>query len=36
MLENLHAQPEDKIMALMKMYREDDRADKIDLGVGVY
>ena len=36
MFENLKPQPADKIMALMKMYREDPRADKIDLGVGVY
>lgn len=36
MLEHLNAQPEDKIMALMKLYREDPRSDKIDLGVGVY
>jgi len=36
MFEKLQPQPADKIMALMKMYREDDRSDKIDLGVGVY
>ncbi len=36
MLEHLNTQPQDKIMALMKMYREDKRRDKIDLGVGVY
>ncbi len=36
MFEKLKPQPADKIMALMKMYREDDREDKIDLGVGVY
>ncbi|HGG04180.1 MAG TPA: aspartate/tyrosine/aromatic aminotransferase [Aliiroseovarius sp.] len=36
MFEHLNAQPQDKIMALMKLYREDERTDKIDLGVGVY
>lgn len=36
MLEHLGAQPQDKIMALMQKYREDPRAHKIDLGVGVY
>ncbi len=36
MFENLKPQPADKIMALMKMYREDPRENKIDLGVGVY
>ncbi len=36
MFENLKPQPADKIMALMKMYREDSRENKIDLGVGVY
>ncbi|NOX39296.1 MAG: aspartate/tyrosine/aromatic aminotransferase [Alphaproteobacteria bacterium] len=36
MLNNLHQQPQDKILQLMKMYREDTRSDKIDLGVGVY
>jgi len=36
MLSNLHQQPQDKILQLMKMYREDTRDDKIDLGVGVY
>lgn len=36
MLNNLHEQPEDKILQLMQMYREDPREDKIDLGVGVY
>ncbi|MFD3188709.1 aromatic amino acid transaminase [Sedimentitalea sp. HM32M-2] len=36
MFENLQAQPADKILALMKAYREDPRTDKIDLGVGVY
>ncbi|WP_300516346.1 amino acid aminotransferase [Aliiroseovarius sp.] len=36
MLTNLQAQPEDKIMALMAMYRADPRDNKIDLGVGVY
>ncbi len=36
MLENLCQQPADKILQLMKMFRDDPRADKIDLGVGVY
>ncbi|MEX5579417.1 aromatic amino acid transaminase [Pseudophaeobacter sp. A-200-2] len=36
MFETLKPQPADKILALMQMYREDTRADKIDLGVGVY
>jgi len=36
MFETLAPQPGDKIIALMKMYREDPRPDKIDLGVGVY
>ncbi|NNE51456.1 MAG: aspartate/tyrosine/aromatic aminotransferase [Sulfitobacter sp.] len=36
MLENLQAQPADKILMLMQMYREDPRDTKIDLGVGVY
>ena len=36
MFETLKAQPSDKILALMQMFKEDPRADKIDLGVGVY
>ncbi|MCA0930471.1 amino acid aminotransferase [Ruegeria profundi] len=36
MFENLKPQPADKILALMQMYREDPRDNKIDLGVGVY
>ena len=36
MLQNLKSQPADKILALMAQYRADPRADKIDLGVGVY
>lgn len=36
MFEHLKAQPADKILALMQMFREDPRRDKIDLGVGVY
>lgn len=36
MFETLKAQPADKILMLMQMYREDPRAEKIDLGVGVY
>jgi aspartate aminotransferase len=36
MLESLNPQPQDKILALISMYREDPRPVKIDLGVGVY
>jgi aspartate/tyrosine/aromatic aminotransferase len=36
MLETLNPQPQDKILALIAMYRDDPRSDKIDLGVGVY
>ncbi|MEX0302812.1 MAG: aminotransferase class I/II-fold pyridoxal phosphate-dependent enzyme, partial [Leisingera sp.] len=36
MFETLKPQPADKILALMQMFRDDPRADKIDLGVGVY
>ncbi len=36
MFENLQAQPADKILALMQMYKEDPRESKVDLGVGVY
>ncbi len=36
MFEVLTPQPQDKILALIAMYRDDPRADKIDLGVGVY
>jgi aromatic-amino-acid transaminase len=36
MFEALKAQPADKILALMKAYKEDPRPEKIDLGVGVY
>jgi len=36
MLENLTAQPADKILALMAKYKADPRSDKVDLGVGVY
>lgn len=36
MFENLSAQPADKILALMQMYRDDPRETKVDLGVGVY
>jgi len=36
MLENLTAQPADKILALVAKFRADPRADKVDLGVGVY
>lgn len=36
MLSNLEQQPADALLALIKLYAADDRADKIDLGVGVY
>lgn len=36
MLEALKPQPQDKILALMALYRDDPRPGKIDLGVGVY
>ncbi|MFO8127236.1 aromatic amino acid transaminase [Yoonia sp.] len=36
MLENLTVQPADKILALVAKYKADPRADKVDLGVGVY
>ena len=36
MLETLTAQPQDKILQLIALYRDDPRTDKIDLGVGVY
>ncbi|MBC7738215.1 MAG: aspartate/tyrosine/aromatic aminotransferase [Candidatus Saccharibacteria bacterium] len=36
MLESLTAQPQDKILQLIALYRDDPRATKIDLGVGVY
>jgi aromatic-amino-acid transaminase len=36
MFDALKVKPADKILALAQAYREDPRADKIDLGVGVY
>lgn len=36
MLETLNPQPQDKILQLIAMYRDDPRPTKIDLGVGVY
>ena len=36
MLAQLTQQPPDALLALIKLYSADDRADKIDLGVGVY
>lgn len=36
MFETLKAQPADKILALMQMYKDDPRSTKVDLGVGVY
>ncbi len=36
MFDQLKAQPQDKILQLIAMYRDDPRATKIDLGVGVY
>ena len=36
MFDQLKAQPQDKILQLIAMYRDDPRGTKIDLGVGVY
>lgn len=36
MLENLAPQPADALLALIKLHNADPRANKIDLGVGVY
>ncbi len=36
MLDTLAAQPADALLALIKLYEADPRAEKIDLGVGVY
>ena len=36
MFEKLQPAPADKILALIGLYRADPRADKVDLGVGVY
>ncbi len=36
MLENLTEQPKDKILEIATLFRADTRADKVDLGVGVY
>jgi len=36
MLERLKPQPEDKIIQLMALFRDDPRPVKVDLGVGVY
>ena len=36
MYDALKPQPQDKILALIQMFRDDPRSDKIDLGVGVY
>ena len=36
MFERLTDQPADKILELMKLYRDDPRDQKVDLGVGVY
>lgn len=36
MLDYLQPAPADKILALIGLYRADPRADKVDLGVGVY
>jgi aromatic-amino-acid transaminase len=36
MLDRLDQQPPDALLALIKLHDADPRADKIDLGVGVY
>ena len=36
MFETLQATPADPILALMLGFRNDERSDKVDLGVGIY
>ncbi len=36
MIADLAARPPDPLLKIIKMFRDDPRADKIDLGVGVY
>lgn len=36
MIEDLAVKPPDPLLKIIKMFREDPRSDKIDLGVGVY
>ena len=36
MFDALNPQPQDKILQLIQMFKDDPRSDKIDLGVGVY
>lgn len=36
MFESLKQLPQDPILQLMQMFRDDTRPDKVDLGVGVY
>ena len=36
MFDALKTQPQDKILQLIQMFKDDPRSDKIDLGVGVY
>lgn len=36
MFENLVEQPADEVLALIKLFKDDQRATKLDLGVGVY
>ena len=36
MLDRLDSQPPDALLALIRAYADDERSDKIDLGVGVY
>ena len=36
MFEALQPLPQDPILQLMQTFREDDRPDKVDLGIGVY
>ncbi len=36
MLETLNVRPPDPLLKIIKMFRDDPRSDKIDLGVGVY
>ena len=36
MFETLQPLPQDPILQLMQTFREDNRPDKVDLGIGVY
>ena len=36
MIEDLAVKPPDPLLKIIKMFREDPRTDKVDLGVGVF